>query len=123
LSVALGVICEIFWYAYDAIKDSGDETRAIFVLSYQAVTEAMLMAIMLAEYLTDTTDWIACDAAKVAYEAANGPLGLGKAEPKTVTILGKLNPAWSGAGQIGLGLIGIGATVLSELVFDKAQSQ
>lgn len=123
LSVALGVICEIFWYGYDAIKDSGDETRAIFVLSYQAVTEAMLIAIMLAEYLTDTTDWIACDAAKVAYEAANGPLGLWKAEPKTVPVLGKLNPAWSGAGQIGLGLIGIGATVLSELVFDKAQSQ
>jgi type VI secretion system secreted protein VgrG len=123
LCVALGVICEIFWYGYDAMKESGDEARAIFLLSYQAVTEAMLIAIMLAEYLTDTADWIACDAAKVAYEAANGPLGLWKAQPKTVPILGKLNSAWSGAGQIGLGLIGIGATVFSELVSDKAQSQ
>lgn len=146
LSLALGLICEVFWYAYDAMKgsnnvsqytnatsdaqraaalaseESGDKERAIFVLAYQAVTEAMLIAIMLAEFLTDSADWIACDAAKVEYEAHHGSLGLWKATPKT---LGKLtlNSTWSGLGQIGLGLIGIGATVVTELVSDKAQSQ
>jgi type VI secretion system secreted protein VgrG len=146
LSLALGLVCEIFWYAYDAMKgsnnvsqytnattdaqraaalaseNSGDQERAIFLLSFQAVTEVMLVAIMLAEYLTDTTDWIACDAAKVAYEAHHGSLGLWKATP---VHLGKktIDSAWSGGGQIGLGLLGIGATVVTELVTDSAASQ
>lgn len=122
LSLALGLVCEIFWYAYDAIKESGDQERAIFVLSYQAVTEAMLIAILLAEYLTDTVAWIACDAAKVAYEAHHGSLGLWKATPKKIGSH-TIDSAWSGGGQIGLGLLGIGATVITELALDKAQSQ
>ncbi len=146
LSLALGLICEVFWYAYDAMKgsnnvsqytnatsdaqraaalaseESGDKERAIFVLAYQAVTEAMLIAIMFAEFLTDSADWIACDAAKVAYEAHHGSLGLWKATPKKLGKL-SLNSTWSGLGQIGLGLIGIGATVVTELVSDSAQSQ
>jgi len=68
---------------------------------YQAVTEAMLIAIMLAEYLTDTVDWIACDTAKKAYEAAKGPLGLWKAEPKTLPPLANSVPPGAVPARLG----------------------
>jgi hypothetical protein len=156
LCVALGLVSEIFYHVYDLMKgsnnvsqytnstgdaqaaalaseESGDQNRAIFILTYQAVTDVMLVSIMLAEYLTDTVDWIACDAAKVAY-VANHPLGLWKATPKKIPgflplIGGKtLNPTWSGIGQLGLGLAGVVLMVLAEvtdapLVGDSSASQ
>jgi type VI secretion system secreted protein VgrG len=144
LCVALGIIAEIFWYGYDAMKgsndvsqytnatttaqqaaaqaseQSGDQERAVLILTYQALTDVMLVTIMLTEYLSDTVDWIACDAAKVAY-VADHPLGLWKATPKDIPTLE--NPTWSGAGQILLGVAGVAITVITELATDKAQSQ
>jgi type VI secretion system secreted protein VgrG len=133
LCILLGVLAEVFSFAYDHLKgannanssdkygapatpdeQSGDEERAIFILAYQALTDVMLVAIMLAEYLTDTADWIGCDLARQTYEAAH-PLGLWKGSPKKIPLLGTANPTWSGAGQIALGLVGVTAMVLTEI--------
>jgi len=164
LCVALGWISEIFSFGYDLMKgsnnvsqytnatteaqkaaalaseESGDQERAIFVLSYQAVTDVMLVAILLAEYIADTEDWYGADALKKAYAKADGSFGLWKAT--TITPGGPITaPAdlvdgpstvassnWSGAGQIALGLVGVAAMVLAELtdlpgVGDSADSK
>jgi hypothetical protein len=141
LCILLGVLSEVFSITYDLLKgannvtssdqygapatpdeQSGDQERAIFILAYQALTDVMLVAIMLAEYLTDTVDWIACDKAREAY-VADHPLGLWKGSPK----LG-FSDTWSGLGQLGIGLLGVTALVLAELtdipgLGDKADSQ
>jgi type VI secretion system VgrG family protein len=133
LCILLGALAEVFSFAYDHLKgannvsssdkygapatqdeQSGDEERAIFILSYQALTDVMLVGIMLAEYLTDMADWTGCDLARQTYEIAH-PLGMWKGSAKKIPLLGTLNPTWSGAGQIALGLLGVTAMVLTEL--------
>jgi type VI secretion system secreted protein VgrG len=127
LCILLGVLTEVFSITYDHLKganntdsgdqdgaatpseQSGDRERAIFILTFQALTDVMLVGIMLAEYLTDTVDWIAADKAREAY-VADHPLGLWKGSPK----LG-FSDSWSGAGQLALGLIGVTIMVLTEL--------
>lgn len=128
LCIILGVLSEVFSIAYDHLKgannvsssdkygaaatpdeQSGDEERAIFILTFQALTDVMLVAIMLAEYLTDTVDWIATDKAREAY-VADHPLGLWKGSPK----LG-FSDSWSGAGLLALGIIGVTVMVLTEI--------
>jgi hypothetical protein len=126
LCILLGVLSEVFSLTYDHLKgannsnssdsapatpdeQSGDQERAIFILTYQALTDVMLVGIMLAEYLTDTVDWIATDKARETY-VADHPLGLWKGSPK----LG-FSDSWSGAGQLGFGLIGVTVMVLTEL--------
>ena len=134
LCILLGALAEVFSFAYDLLKgannvtssdeqgapatpdeQSGDEERAKWILGYQALTDVMLVAIMLAEYLTDTVDWIGCDLARQTYEAAH-PLGLWKATPKKIPL------RWSAArshlerwGQLALGLVGVAIMVLAEL--------
>ncbi len=140
LCLVQGLLSEVFGIVYDSIKGtndantnasqgapakgdekSGDEERAGFVLGYQVLTDALMVAIMLTEYITDKVDWIACDTAKEKYNVDPGTYGLWKATPITLPgwlplVGGKtLNPDWSGAGQIGLGLVGVAAMVLSEL--------
>jgi hypothetical protein len=156
LCVILGVLSEVFYHVYDLLKgsnnvsqytnstgdaqaaalaseESGDQKRAIFILSYQAVTDIMLVSIMLAEYLTDTVDWIGCDAAKAAY-VVDHPLGLWKATPKlpvSLPFIGTfnlINEDWSGGGQIALGLAGVALVVLAEVtdiphIGDSSSSQ
>jgi type VI secretion system secreted protein VgrG len=141
LCILLGLLSEVFSITYDHLKggnnanssdeygapatsdeQSGDQERAIFILIYQGITDVMLVAIMLAEYLTDTVDWIGCDTARAAY-VADHPLGLWKGSPK----LG-FSDSWSGAGQLGVGLIGVTLMVLAELtdlpvIGDKADTQ
>jgi hypothetical protein len=108
-------------------EQSGDEERAKFILAYQAVTDAMLIAILMAEYLTDTVDWLASDLAKQMYGRAPGAFGLWKGTKVTpgksiTTPLGAFdgpptatNPVWSGAGKIVLGLGGVALAVLAEI--------
>jgi hypothetical protein len=133
LCILLGALAELCSIGYDLLKgannvsssdaygapatpdeQSGDEERAIFILAYQALTDVMLVAIMLAEYLTDTEDWIACDSAREAYVAVH-PLGLWKATPKKIPLLGTANSCWSGGGLLALGLAGVVMMVLAEI--------
>jgi len=146
LCVLLGALAEAFSIAYDLLKgannsdsndmqnasatpdeQSGDQERAIFILVYQAVTDVMLIAILMAEYLTDTVDWIGTDLAKQMYGRAPGAFGLWKGTKVTpgkpiTTPLGAFdgpptatNPVWSGAGKIVLGIGGIALAVLGEI--------
>jgi len=144
LCVLLGALAEVFSIAYDLLKGannssasdsapatpdelSGDQERAIFILGYQAVTDVMLIAILMAEYLTDTVDWIGSDLAKQMYFRAPGAFGLWKGTKVTpgksiTTPVGDFdgpptatNPVWSGAGKIVLGLGGIALAVLAEI--------
>jgi hypothetical protein len=146
LCVILGTLSELFTLVYDVLKgannsdsndpqnaaatpseQSGDEERAIFILAYQALTDAMLIAILLAEYLTDTVDWLASDLAKKMYFRAPGAFGLWKGTKVTAgkaitTPVGDFdgpptatNPFWSGAGKITMGIGGIALAVLGEI--------
>jgi hypothetical protein len=146
LCVLLGVLAEAFTLVYDVLKgannsdsndlqnaaatpdeQSGDQERAIFILGYQAVTDAMLIAILMAEYLTDTVDWIGSDLAKQMYFRAPGAFGLWKGTKVTAgkpitTPVGDFdgpptatNPVWSGAGKIAFGIGGIALAVLGEI--------
>jgi hypothetical protein len=127
LCILMGILAEVFSIVYDTLKgannannndsgaaatpdeQSGDEERAKFILGYQALTDVGLVAIMLAEYLADAVDWIACDKAREAY-VADHPLGLWKGSPK----LG-FSDSWSGAGLLAVGLVGVVIMVLAEL--------
>jgi hypothetical protein len=140
LCVIQGALSEVFSFTYDLLKEysdtnnaqgapappgeqSGDEERAKFVLGYQALTDAMLVAILFAEYVVDTEDWYAGDIAKQAYAKAPGSFGLWKATTITDGPVTKpdddgsivTSSNWSGAGQIALGLTGVALTVLAEL--------
>jgi type VI secretion system secreted protein VgrG len=127
LCILMGILAEVFSIVYDLLKgannsnssdsgaaatpdeQSGDEERAKWILGFQALTDVGLAAIMLAEYLSDTVDWIAADSARKAYEADH-PLGLWKATSK----LG-FSESWSGAGLLAVGLAGVVIMVLAEL--------
>jgi len=159
LCVLLGALSEVFSFMYDHLKgsnevskytnatgnaqaaalaneESGDQERAHFILAYQLLTDAMLVAILLAEYITDKVDWYGADVAKKAYAKAPGSFGLWEAtswtpvpdptkpdDPPDATDI----HSWSGKGQIKLGLLGVAAMLLAELtampvIGDKADS-
>jgi type VI secretion system secreted protein VgrG len=147
LCVLLGTFTEVFSFTYDLLKgsnevkkytnartkaekaaalaseESGDRERADLVLAFQALTDVMLVATLLAEYLTDTPDWYGSDIAKQAYEKSPGSFGLWKATTIAdgpVTKPGDdgsivTGSNWSGAGQIALGVAGVVLMVLAEL--------
>jgi hypothetical protein len=158
LCVALGWFSEAFSFGYDLLKganntnsssqgapatpdeQSGDEERAKFILAYQAVTDVMLVAILLAEYIADTEDWYGADALKKFYKHHEGSYGLWKAttitpDPPNLTMAASWakppevkDSKWSGAGQIALGLVGVTLMVLAELtdipkIGDQADSK
>jgi type VI secretion system secreted protein VgrG len=141
LCVLQGALAEVFSFVYDLLKgannanssdaagapatpdeQSGDEERAYFILTFQIVTDAMLVAIMLAEYITDTADWYSQDIVKGTYGLAPGAFGLWKTSDLTPvpgeTFAGISSPSsacWSGAGKIALGLGGVAVMIITEL--------
>jgi type VI secretion system secreted protein VgrG len=164
LCVLLGALSEVFSFMYDGMKgsndvskytnanigqgapappteQSADRERAHFILAYQVLTDAMLVAILLAEYITDTPEWIGNDVAKKLYEKAPGSFGLWQ-DTTVIDVPATADgqPAFTGAAtsyfssgvKLGLGLVGVALMVLTELTAldipgvvhgDQAESQ
>ncbi len=141
LCVVQGVLAEVFSFGYDLLKgsnevqkytsslgaaraaalaseESGDRERADFVLAFQALTDVMLVAILLAERIIEEPDWYGTDIAKDAYGADPGKFGLWKATDIVQRAGGAMaitSSNWSGAAEIALGLVGVTLMVLTEL--------
>ncbi len=99
--------------AASADEQSGDNERALLVLIYQGVTEAMLGVIMLLEYLADSTDWLADTTMKTLYDSDQScltTLGFPAVEPD------EPDSPWSDGGAVDwLGSVGLLATLGAEL--------
>lgn len=157
LCVILGVLSEVFSIVYDLLKggnnanssdaygapatpdeQSGDQERAIFILGYQAITDPMMVAILLAERFADQPDWYGNDIAKQAYSVSMGSFGLWKTTTLAPDADGNVTSAsqvssntwgvWSGVGKVGFSVLGVAAVVLAELtslpgIGDQADTQ
>jgi type VI secretion system secreted protein VgrG len=100
--------------AATAAEQSGDQQRVILILVYQLLTDALLMAILAAEAITDRIDWIADDTMKALYNADQACLALWTAPNITPDPESGGTP-WFDWGTLAFGCLGVTQALAVEI--------